>query len=962
VSDRRGYPAWLLYLLAGGVAAVAYLTVGSDLAREVLYVGLGLSAALATVTGVRTHRPRRALPWWLLAASLLSNVAGGVLLPSGGHILPSGGHILSGGHIPGVQLVPTAADAFYLACHPLFGVGLLLLVRARVPGRDRAGLVDGLIVATGTALVAWVFLISPHLRDPGLDLAARAVSTAYPLFDVLMLAVAARLMVGGGARPPAYRLLGAGVVAMLATDVCHVVLGLNDRYQAGSPISAGWMAAYACAGAAALHPSMAWVATPADVPAPMLRRRRLAVLAGVSLLAPALLAVEASVGTPADVLVIAAGSALLSVLVAVRMAGLLGVLAGALTELQHRALHDVLTGLAQRELFVDRVEQALLRHRRVPGQVALLFIDLDDFKRVNDTLGHAAGDRLLGEVAGRLRTCLRAGDTAARLGGDEFAILLDGVPDPGLGAVVARRVLAALREPVDLHGMRVTVDASIGIATTTSGFDQAGTLLRRADVAMYAAKGGGKGRYSWFDPATHADEEHDAACQAVVGTGPPGHGARPRPGVGIAGPLADPRWPDVGAILGQVSARAAPPPAGTPGPGASALHAFANLVAERMQADETIPAHAGDYARRLAQVQAVTDAALAHLAVDDLLAALLERLKAVLAVDVLTLFLPTEDGRSLRLRAFLGLGDELAGTVIPMGEGVTGRVAATGTPMLVADLPMTRMQTAAAAGARLRAVACVPLRVEGRIIGTLGVGSEMPSYFGQADLELLQLVADRAALAIERTRLLEAEARARAAAERTVDRLSRLQAITAAFSQALTSGEVAEVGVRQGVAALDAQGGALALVDGDDLEVVATLGYPPEVVEQWRRMPLTGAAPLSQAARCSTPVFLGSPAARERCMPGWRPIMTDVQAWAAVPLAVQDRCLGVLGLTFDEPHAFAEEDRLFMVALAGHCGQAIERARLYEAERVAHRAAAARAEEFARRAGVAFDPSAAGDH
>ncbi len=944
MSDRRGQPAWLLYLLAAGATAVAYLETGSGGARLVLYVVVGFATLVATVAGVVAHRPGRALPWWLLAAGLLSNVVGDVLLLSMGD--------------PEAQLLPNVADVFYLACYPLFAGGLLMLARSRVPGRDRAGLIDALIMATGAALLAWTFLISPNLREPDLDLIARLVSVAYPLGDVLLLAVALRLAVGAGTRPTAYRLIGAAVIALLATDVCYVVLGLTDGYEIGGPIDAGWMVAHGFAGAAALHPSMARLAAPAPAPTPVLRRRRIVVLAGVLLLTPVLLAVDLASGPPTDVLVIAAGSALLSLLVAVRMAGLVGVLAGALTELQHQARHDVLTGLANRKLFIDRVEQALLRNRRLPGQVALLFIDLDDFKQINDTLGHAAGDRVLSEVAGRLWTCLRAGDTAARLGGDEFAILLDGVPDPGLGAVVARRVLAALREPLDLHGMRVTVEASIGIATTTSGLDQAGTLLRRADVAMYAAKGGGKGRYSWFDPATHADEAHDA--HQAVGTGPPGQATRPNPGVGVAGPLADPRWPNAGAILGQVSAHAQPPRARTPGPGASALRAFATLVADRMQAGEATPAQAGDYARRLAQVQAVTDAALAHLAVDDLLTALLERLKGVLAVDMLTLFLPTEDGRSLRLHAYLGLGDEMAGTVIAMGEGVIGRVADTGMPLLVADLPAGGIR-GPAAGIWSRAVACVPLRVEGRITGALGVGSEVPSYFGQADLELLQLVADRAALTIERARLLEAEALARAAAERTVDRLSRLQAVTAAFSQALTPAEVAEVGVRQGMAALDAQGGVLALVDSDDLEVVATLGHQPEVVEQWRRVPLTVVMPLTAAVRRSVPIFLGSPAARERCMPGWRPIMADVQAWAAVPLAVQDRCLGALGLTFAESRAFAEEDRLFMVALAGHCGQALERARLYEAERVAHRAAAARAEEFARRAGVVLGPTSASD-
>jgi diguanylate cyclase (GGDEF)-like protein len=524
VSDRCRRPGWQLYLLAAGVATGAYLAVGAGPARTALLVGLGLSAAAATAAGVRLGRPGRALPWWLLAAGLLASAVGDALYSTW----------------QGTELLVIAADACYLAGYLGFAAGMLVLARARVPGRDRAGLVDALIVATGAALLAWVLLVSPQLRDPDLDPAGMAAAIVYPLVDVVLVAVAARLALDGGARPRACHLLGAAVVALLATDVGYAVQSLGGGYQAGGMLDAGWMVASACAAAAALHPSMTLLAVPAAPPPPTLGRRRLAVLAGVSLLTPALLAMEAVAGLPIDVPVVASGSALLAVLVVLRMGGLVKALTGALATLQHQALHDVLTGLANRELFIDRVEQALLRTRRLPGQVALLFIDLDDFKQVNDSLGHAAGDRLLSEVAVRLRTCLRAGDTAARLGGDEFAILLDGVSDPGLGAVVARRVLAALREPLDLHGMRVTVEASIGIATTTSGFDEAGTLLRRADVAMYAAKGGGKGRYSWFDPAGHPDDGHGGAPQAV-GTGPPGLAARPqpRPGAGVAGPIGE---------------------------------------------------------------------------------------------------------------------------------------------------------------------------------------------------------------------------------------------------------------------------------------------------------------------------------------------------------------------------------------------------------------------------------------
>ena len=176
-------------------------------------------------------------------------------------------------------------------------------------------------------------------------------------------------------------------------------------------------------------------------------------------------------------------------------------------QLSHQAFHDSITGLANRALFRDRVEHALERLTRNETPMSVLFMDLDDFKTINDSLGHAAGDRLLGEVGERLRTCLRTPDTAARLGGDEFAILLEDGGE-GIGAAdVASRILKALEAPFQLDGKEVFIRASIGIATSDSGLaigpEGAEELLRNADVAMYIAKEAGKNRYQIFEPKMH---------------------------------------------------------------------------------------------------------------------------------------------------------------------------------------------------------------------------------------------------------------------------------------------------------------------------------------------------------------------------------------------------------------------------------------------------------------------------
>jgi diguanylate cyclase (GGDEF)-like protein/PAS domain S-box-containing protein len=169
-------------------------------------------------------------------------------------------------------------------------------------------------------------------------------------------------------------------------------------------------------------------------------------------------------------------------------------------DLRHQSLHDPLTGLPNRALLLDRLRQGMARARRDGTTLAVLFCDIDDFKYVNDTLGHEAGDRLLSALAPRLASALRTTDTLARFGGDEFVALCEGLTDPAEVVTVADRLLDAASEPIDLGGTEFVPTASIGIALAPSGGDSdPEALLRDADVAMYGAKSGGKGRYELFD-------------------------------------------------------------------------------------------------------------------------------------------------------------------------------------------------------------------------------------------------------------------------------------------------------------------------------------------------------------------------------------------------------------------------------------------------------------------------------
>jgi len=191
-------------------------------------------------------------------------------------------------------------------------------------------------------------------------------------------------------------------------------------------------------------------------------------------------------------------------------------------QLRHRAFHDPLSQLPNRALFYDRSEHALHRGAREGHLVAVCILDLDDFKAVNDSLGHAAGDELLVSVAQRLRGCLRTGDTAARLGGDEFGILIEGIAERSEAIQVADRLLSAMRQRFDVAGELLDVLPSVGLAIGEGHDVLVEDLLRHADVAMYAAKNNGKGRYEVFDADLAA-----AVAESEPGAGPLGEDPSP---------------------------------------------------------------------------------------------------------------------------------------------------------------------------------------------------------------------------------------------------------------------------------------------------------------------------------------------------------------------------------------------------------------------------------------------------
>ena len=192
-----------------------------------------------------------------------------------------------------------------------------------------------------------------------------------------------------------------------------------------------------------------------------------------------------------------------------------------LTELAHQAFHDGLTELPNRTLFADRLQHALERTKRRKTAAAVLFLDLDDFKPINDNFGHDAGDKLLVAVAERITACVRPEDTVARLGGDEFTVLLEDIADVRYAIAVAERIESSLRDPFQVNGHEATVTASIGIAVSTGRESSPEDLMRDSDSAMYMAKQKGRSRYEVFRGANAAAPERPAPDDTPVAQSPP---------------------------------------------------------------------------------------------------------------------------------------------------------------------------------------------------------------------------------------------------------------------------------------------------------------------------------------------------------------------------------------------------------------------------------------------------------
>jgi diguanylate cyclase (GGDEF)-like protein len=388
---------------------------------------------------------------------------------------------------------PSIADAAWLAMYAAMLGALVASARARVRRLSTGLVLDGVVGALAASAVAVTLLhgLLRSLSAPGIPLGAVAVNLAYPVLDVMLLVVLIGLLLALDRRPgPAVWTLGAGLFLFAVIDGVYVYQSAAGTFRPGTPLSSATLVAMAVVAAAAWLPGDPSAARREPLPGVALSGLFAAVCLGLLVIAsrrelPGLAVVLAGTGVAA----------------AIARTGLSFRAVRAVAEHRREARTDELTGLANRRAFNEALERSLLR-RSADRQLALLVLDLDDFKAVNDSLGHHWGDELLRLAAPRLQQGVRAGDLVARVGGDEFAVLLADADRPHAVAV-AERLRAGLRSPFRLGYHDLVIGASIGIALVPGDGVEPTEVLQHADLAMYEAKATRSG-VALFRPGLHA--------------------------------------------------------------------------------------------------------------------------------------------------------------------------------------------------------------------------------------------------------------------------------------------------------------------------------------------------------------------------------------------------------------------------------------------------------------------------
>ena len=407
---------------------------------------------------------------------------------------------------PTASIWPTVG---YLLAVVLAGAALVLYPGPWLhwSGRTRA-LIDGLLIVTTLLFVSWAVAIDTGaLQRSGAQLAERITVLTYPAADIVLLAMLITVFGRGSySRRDPLLVVGISFLALFLGDSLSIYIGLANSYSTGSVIDVCWFSAFLFLGLAALAPPLVEESVANDADHPTWTEF---ITYGPLILALAAGILQMVRGTGFDnvemtlVLVSAALLMARGVLFVLENRVLMTRIESTVSDLEWLTLHDPLTGLPNRVLFDDRLAQVCASQQRNPHTIAVAYMDLDNFKVVNDTMGHEAGDELLRQVCRRLSVNVRQQDTLARLSGDEFAIIMHTVEGPSQVEEILERVLGPLDDPFVVDGRGLKVSASIGYSMSY-GVTDAKALLKQADDSMYLAKAEGKHRvHRYADPVDH---------------------------------------------------------------------------------------------------------------------------------------------------------------------------------------------------------------------------------------------------------------------------------------------------------------------------------------------------------------------------------------------------------------------------------------------------------------------------
>jgi diguanylate cyclase (GGDEF)-like protein len=483
-----------LFGIVGGVWVIAGCLGALGPLSTSTFSIVGTATIVAFILGIRRNRPAVPWGWAIICLALVLFVAGGAAR----EWLHTLGNLTSSR-----SLVP---DLITMPGYVLLGVGLTAVASSdrgsRRPNLDV--MLDSVIAALGVLVLEWVYLIAPALSETHAPLRTRFLLAGYPAMSTFLVATCMRITFRGRAhRIRAHQYLGVSFVCLLVGDVLYTLADARLVVFHGTLLDIPYGLAFIGAGSAVLHPSMARPTAPEAESRSTPTRARLAFVAA-ALGLPALVTAFGRASTRSDHYVVSSIALVLTACAIWRVNRALGAHAHAELQLTHQATHDILTGLPNRRMAGAFITECLLQAVGTGHIVALLFLDIDRFKMVNDTFGHSIGDELLLAVARRLQGGTQESDLVARLGGDEFVIVIDGLKGESDAIQTALRIHSLLRAPFNIQGAEIFSTASIGVACGGGGAGagigttNAETMIRDADLAMYQAKGAGRDGVAMF--------------------------------------------------------------------------------------------------------------------------------------------------------------------------------------------------------------------------------------------------------------------------------------------------------------------------------------------------------------------------------------------------------------------------------------------------------------------------------